>query len=236
MIAKIKYILKQRSPWILKLVTFLCLFYGQYLKISESKIICGFLRVYCIFISSVIIWGFYISYTKNVIYYGFAIIEYVFTIVIYFILYNDSIFKFYNNLEIYDRIMGFKEIPHFACYMIMFLIVNAIFRPITGFFRSTYIFSTWIQRISVGGALCIIEMNMFGIAHFFSLFHQRMQLMRKFLESNSVPVNITGMDEVAVSVRNVKKSLYYYDKLLDCLQSLDIQVQIMVIVFIIFVF
>ncbi|PZC80217.1 hypothetical protein B5X24_HaOG200963 [Helicoverpa armigera] len=238
MITKIKYILKQRSTskWIIKLATYLCLLFGLYSEISESKIICGFLRAYCIFISSLTVWAFCVTNTTNFISYVFVIVKYVSAVVVFIILHNDSFIKFNNNLEINDRIMGFKEMPYFSIHGFMFFMCNSIIRTATGFSRNTYIFSSWFQKLSIGGALFIIEINMFGFYYFFSIFYERIKLLRKFLGSNVVSVNITGRDEVAVSIRNVKKGLYYYDKLLDGLQCINMQIQMMVNAFNIFVF
>ncbi|XP_047034840.1 uncharacterized protein LOC124640922 [Helicoverpa zea] len=47
-----------------------------------------------------------------------------------------------------------------------------------------------------------------------------MNILRLSVESNSVSVNITAHNEIAKSIRAVRKSLSYYDKLLDSFENL----------------
>ncbi|KAF9405951.1 hypothetical protein HW555_013502 [Spodoptera exigua] len=56
-----------------------------------------------------------------------------------------------------------------------------------------------------------------------SLLHNRMKNLRVALELNSVPINITGRNEVEVCVKNIRKSLRYYNHLLNIFERLDKQ-------------
>lgn len=62
----------------------------------------------------------------------------------------------------------------------------------------------------------------------FLLLHNRMKRLRIYLESNSVPVNITGRDEVEICVKNIRQSLNYYSSLLNIFGRMDKQLQFLV--------
>ncbi|XP_022815752.1 uncharacterized protein LOC111349023 [Spodoptera litura] len=55
----------------------------------------------------------------------------------------------------------------------------------------------------------------------------RLKTLKILLQSNSVSVNITGRNDIDMTIRNVKKSLHYYNGLLDSLMVADIQLQLM---------
>ncbi|KAF9405950.1 hypothetical protein HW555_013501 [Spodoptera exigua] len=53
--------------------------------------------------------------------------------------------------------------------------------------------------------------------------------LRVFLESNSVPINITGSNEVEFCIKNIRQSLNYYSNLLNIFGRMDKQLQLMII-------
>ncbi|PZC80218.1 hypothetical protein B5X24_HaOG200964 [Helicoverpa armigera] len=227
MISAIKKYVKNDKlfMWLTKSYIFMRLLLGVYVKISESKLICVFIRFYCICIFFV----FASIFTYNPENYSvlFEAAEYVFLVIYHFICENNS-FVFIDVIKINDRVMGFKETPLVNKYLSFYMVLNSVLRYTTGQLRYTYHFVSWNEHISLGIALISVDISMWGSIAILTMIHDRIKILRKFIQSNKVSVNITGRDEVFISLRNIKKSLHYYDKLLDSLDLVNNQLQFQV--------
>ncbi|XP_063897019.1 uncharacterized protein LOC135118571 [Helicoverpa armigera] len=62
------------------------------------------------------------------------------------------------------------------------------------------------------------------------MIERRMQCLRLFLERNHVPINIVGRNEIALSIKNVRKSLFYYNNLLDEFTTVDKHLQYLLMI------
>lgn len=62
----------------------------------------------------------------------------------------------------------------------------------------------------------------------FFIMHSRMKQLRIFLESDNVSINFTGRNEVACSIRRIRKTLHNYDNLLDIMRCHGNKLQLVV--------
>ncbi|PZC80215.1 hypothetical protein B5X24_HaOG200961 [Helicoverpa armigera] len=231
MIVKRNNFIQNRQPslWLYKFITILRCLLGNYREVSKWKPICYLFKLYCIFICSVIVVSFYLShYSSNFTNY-IVILEYVAIVFFHFVCGDNYIMSFFSDVKINDRIMGFEEIrlPNYVCYvgfagLLLRSTVSIIRIPIVG---------NSLRYYSITSAILSTDINQLTVIVIFSIIQDRIKTVSTFIASNSVPVNITGRDEVAISMRNVKKSMLYYNNLLDSLQHINKQLQFLVTTF-----
>ncbi|PZC80540.1 hypothetical protein B5X24_HaOG200945 [Helicoverpa armigera] len=201
------------------------------MNITESKTICYFMKLYCICFSAVVIANFYFIevHEKNIYSLIFvSIVEYA-LISSLSLIYGFNLFlNFFTAIKTNDRIIGFERMSLITRYSYLIIFVNSVMRyVITVSFGSTYIHSL-LEHFFVFLAAIALDLYYVTIIILFALIQNRMKCLRLFLASNSVPICITARNNVANSIRNVRKSLVYYNNLLDYLEGLGQQLQYMV--------
>ncbi|PZC80219.1 hypothetical protein B5X24_HaOG200965 [Helicoverpa armigera] len=217
------------AMWLVIFFTSARAFLGCYKKISESKLICFLFRIYCIFISfTLVAYYFRDNIDTGSSSHMLVIIEYI-IIVIFHMFTGDTYMRtFVNAIKMNDRIMGFKGIPTFTKYVYLLMFLGTVSKTVAGSFRYMYSLATLLRCLTIGAILVSVDFNQLTIIISFSMLHYRMKVLRRFIDSNSVPVNITGRDKVAISIRNTKMSLFYYNNLLDSLQLINKELQFLV--------
>ncbi|PZC70767.1 hypothetical protein B5X24_HaOG200953 [Helicoverpa armigera] len=226
------FLSKDLTLRMLQIIAFLRLFYGNYVTISESRAICYLVKLYCIGVCSFIaLFGFYAItqlYSFTII--SFTLIDYFMTALIFVVFSDQPILHFFSGVQTQDRIIGFKKMSYINKYMYFILFCTSFMRLAFFIHRIITSYRSNLEFILVVYILTATDLNYLLLIIIFSVLHNRMNRLRLFLESNSIPINITGQNRIAISIQNVKKGLIYYDRLLDSLQSLDkiLQCQLMV--------
>ena len=222
------------SDWALGSIGLFRLFLGNYANVSESRPIIYLIKLYCIFFSSSIV-GIYFSevFENDALYiYFVSIIEYVLSTIIFFIYGNKAYKDYISAIRSHDRIMGFKYTSMFTNYLHLIIFFNSLTRIVYGLIHAILKLTTIYGYFSIFFIVISLDLNSYTIIFMFSIIQNRINHLRKFLASNSVPINIVGKDDVAHSIRNVRKSLLYYNNLLDAFQNINEQLQYLVRTFI----
>ena len=220
------------STKFIKLIILCQVLLGRYFNLGQSKLRCFFIKLYCICFSLTISTLLYFRVDSIYTFVTFVYIEYMCIVVIALFNTDDYFFNFYNSIRINDRIIGFKKISLFTKYLSAIIITTAILRLFLTVMRylstpNDY-FDTLVSMVLM---LVCIDLSHIFVVIIFSILHVRIKILRSFLEKNDIPIIIIGRNEVDISIKNIRKSLYYYDNLLDNMELVDHQVQYQVMFF-----
>lgn len=195
---------------------------GCYIKISDSKYVCFFLKIYCvIFPIGLTFLEFYCidRYAIGHI----AIIEYLISVVFSLITAQDYLITFSKHLKTSDAIIGFKKLPLIKLDFLLPILVT--------FFVKSVLLSGRLKegrKLLIVGLVGITDTNPIIISLILSSLYTRMVKIRERFDSNFVPINIVGKEQVSKNVRVVKKCLGYYNNLLDGMNRIDRTLQFLV--------
>lgn len=202
---------------------------GNYITVTESKLINCLLRIYCVSVFISVIHG-YIQYIYTTITFSltFHIVEYVTIFVAQFINGENCLKIFITTLQTYDRIKGYSKIPLFDYNTWIIIAFILIFR-ITGFILR--LGSNTIDKVEICEMtlmLLSMDLNLLTISVVYMICYGRLKLLRKSMERNDVGINIAMGDSVAETIRNIKTNVLYYCHLLDSVQKIDKHLQLLV--------
>ncbi|XP_075984935.1 uncharacterized protein LOC142982358 [Anticarsia gemmatalis] len=139
---------------------------------------------------------------------------------------QQNLLKYWSAMKTCDTIMGFKKIPLIPYYAPIFVSIAVSIASIVMTFSPPLTLTLFFFRFF---AFLSMDFNYLYIIIVFAILHYRLKLLRQFLEKNSIPVIITRNCKVSNSVRNVRKSLYNYNRLLDNLLIVDSQLQYLLV-------
>lgn len=210
----------------LKAIYLFRIMFGNYYIVSSSKLICLAIRLYCICVISL---TFYILVEQ--ISTIFILLEYVLNIIISWTYNEQFLLRYFTAVKTCDAIMGYKNIPivpnyfYFIVYAIVILrTTNNIVGCIIGKTVS------WAHYFLRFGILLNADLSYLSPIIIFSMLHYRFMLLKQFCEKNLIiSVNISRNENIIGSIRNIKKSLYNYNHLLDNILNVNRQMQYMVI-------
>lgn len=233
MILKLRKTVKRKahSLWLFKIITFLHIVLGCYCNIHVSRPIRFFLRLYCIFFCTALLFllylnGFLFRIPKN-----FLIVIYVLMVVFHLFNGDKYILLFFRNIKIRDKIIGFKNVSLITRYVYLLVFLNAILRTFVTIYQNTYSFNN--PNMYGFNTICFLfismDLSQSKVVIVFSIIHCRIKLLRKFLESSFVSIYVTERSVLDMNIRNLRKVLHYYDSLMDIMRSIDRPLQFVVI-------
>lgn len=205
---------------IIKTIFLSRLMFGNYFKISESKIVCILIRLYCICIIAFINYfyikdyarnGYRLDYSKPYVY---VHSEYISNIVSSFIFRENYIFEYYASIKIGDSLMGFKKISIVPKSFYFIIVLFALNRFSLTMVMLLYATSDKIFFACRCLTIISLDLNNMVFIAIFSLLHSRVKLLRKNFEGFFTPVTVRGCNEVTFN-KKIKKCLYYYNYLMD---------------------
>lgn len=197
---------------------------GRYFRLSQSKYICFFTKLYCVLLcfatNSAFI--FYNQFTLKLA--SFVTIQYNSNVVINLIDSDDAFFTYCSSVRTIDRIMGFK-IPLFSNNIYKLLFFIFLWRLIIFVSQFTVVIERLIDIVNMFIQLLAVDLCFLYICLLFSIVHCRMRFLRFHLENVFISVNVVGRSGVSSSVEKIRKSLYYYNNLLDNMQYINKHLQ-----------
>ncbi|KAF9813859.1 hypothetical protein SFRURICE_008014 [Spodoptera frugiperda] len=212
--------------WVLKKTSIIRLIVGFYSNITKSRPINYLLRFYCIILNFTVLTIYFYNFKPRTGVYIFSVIQYACTNFVY-VKYGDYLFfEFINGIKTIDRIIGFKASVNSFVWLI--ITINGLIRIIVTIIHSTMRLDSVVKFLAVLIGVIALDLNFSIHVLVFLLLHNRMKRLRIYLESNSVPVNITGRDQVEICVKNIRQSLNYYSSLLNIFGHMDKQLQFLV--------
>ncbi|PZC70768.1 hypothetical protein B5X24_HaOG200954 [Helicoverpa armigera] len=213
-----------------KVLILLQVLLGRYFSLSKSKLTRFFTKLYCVFmyIHMIYKWNDVVLVSHKFVLPPFIMSEYTGYFVISIILSEDYFFNFCDNLLTNDRVMGFKNIPHVPPNVIGFMLITVISRVAFVLTRHFTVSLPSVHLIYVTVLLISLDLSHIYTCVIFCMIQLRMKVLRCFLENIHIPINIVSGNEVEMSIKNVRKSLYYYNNLLDSMAAIDKHTQCMV--------
>lgn len=217
------------STFFLKYITFMRLLLGCYRVDNESKLHRFCLKLYCFCISSVFItlYVYYISHAYisfNYNFYYTLFFDYALTVIIRLFYAENQFSQYCRAIQISDRIAGVKKVPLIGKGMSLVILITTMLRAII---ITSRIFC--VQTIHGYPVMVIMllfsDLSQLITTIIFSILQRRMKLLRKYIETSSVLIHVTGRNSVGANIRNTRKCLHYYNNLLDNLEYVNIQVQ-----------
>ncbi|KAF9813855.1 hypothetical protein SFRURICE_008010 [Spodoptera frugiperda] len=160
-----------------------------------------------------------------------AIIEYLISVVFSLITAQDYLITFSKHLKTSDAIIGFKKLPLIKLDFLLPILVT--------FFVKSVLLSRRLKegrKLLIVGLVGITDTNPIIISLILSSLYTRMVKIRERFDSNFVPINIVGKEQVKRNVRVVRKCLGYYNNLLDGMNRIDRTLQFLVSIYLIFSF
>ncbi|CAH0596197.1 unnamed protein product [Chrysodeixis includens] len=228
---KLKYLFKTESLCVgfLKYISFLGLLLGCYKNISQSKLVSRLLKLYCISLSlvSIIVYNNYAVITKEMVFHCCSSVEFVINIIIHIIYGDEPFLNFCGAIGTFDRIMGFKKTKLFANYVYFMAFITIFLRlgiHVSRFFISDRTYTLCIETF-VALSTDLSQIKTFII---FAMMHTRILLLKRYIQFNTLPLSIIGTNDVADSIKNIRKGLYYYNNILDNMQHVDMRLQVTV--------
>ncbi|PZC70764.1 hypothetical protein B5X24_HaOG200948 [Helicoverpa armigera] len=220
---KLLFQFKSPTLCLIQIIALLRLLLGNYINLGHSKLTRFLTKLYCVCVCSSIVSMYILSLSERALFpvYSFIIIDYTCAVILSIIFGYDRYPAFLAANMTNDRIIGFKINLSLTNYAILSIYGSAFLRIclIIAHFLSHP--SSILAFCSITCAIAATDVNYIAVIIIFTMLHRRMKNLRTFLETNSIPINITGQDEIAISITNVRKSLLYYNNLLDNFQSLD---------------
>lgn len=218
--------------------------YGQYNKISSSKIISVLLRVHCIFVSLLIIvplvllYFFELSQWHSTISLLLSVVEIQFLFFVFQITSQVGLYKYVSNIIMYDSLLGslkHKKIAIVPSAVVFFMAITCL--TLAKFIFDLFFSPLWVSFflenkyyasiLFIGKHLTVYSLHLTTctIVYVLALLHHRLMQLRKTLERNTVPVNIVSKEEALPKLRVARRCLLYYNNLLDAYDEVDSTVQ-----------
>lgn len=230
MILKVPKSIKKKvsSEWFLKTFTFLRILVGCYCNVRTTRLVHLAIRLYCVSVALMVV-----SYISNIIAnkstpLGIHFSEYIIVVVINFVYADDDVKNFCSNIKINDKILGTKKLPLISNWVYLMVLPTIVIGSVDFFIRFTTESYLKVELFITRIMALTLDLNQLKIIIIFSIMQSRMKQLRNFLESDNISINFTGRDEVASSIRRIRKTLHHYDSLLDIMRRLDKQLQLTV--------
>lgn len=232
MISKLKKFVNKIEPsndlWLLKIIAILRLFFGFFTNIYKSKPLSYVIKLYCITVSTALNAFYYTYFIRSNRSYFFVFLEYTITVIVYLVFADEKFWNYCSAIKTSDKIMSFKKIPLIPSYVHLIIFINALMRVFIAVIRSIHNSGNVYVFCSITLVVTSLDLNQITIIIIFSIMQSRIKQLKMFLNKISVPINIAGKNEVAVSIKNIRKSLYNYNNLLDNMTYVDKQLKYLV--------